>query len=78
VVDFAHPLSQHSPHSRTGHRPLEHGGSWQGFKTHISRYVDDKLTVVVLTNLGDAESGKITQHVAETYLSTSGNPVIGR
>jgi CubicO group peptidase (beta-lactamase class C family) len=61
-----------------GHRLLDHGGSWQGFKTHISRYVDDKLTVVVLTNLGDAEPGKITQHVAETYLSTSRNPVIGR
>jgi CubicO group peptidase (beta-lactamase class C family) len=57
-----------------GHRLLDHGGSWQGFKTHISRYVDDKLTVVVLTNLAEADPGKITQHVAETYLSSDGKP----
>jgi len=33
---------------------IEHGGSWQGFTSSISRYLDDRLTVVVLTNL-DAE-----------------------
>src|SRR6185503_4792544 len=27
-----------------GHRIIEHGGAWQGFKAQISRYVDDKLT----------------------------------
>ena len=41
--------------SKHGHRVLEHGGSWQGFKTQISRYVDDKLTVVVLANLAEAK-----------------------
>ena len=52
-----------------GHRLIEHGGAWQGFKTHISRYVDDKLTVVVLANLAQADPGRICQHVAELYLS---------
>ncbi len=47
-------------------------GAWQGFKTQISRYVDDKLTVVVLANLAEAEPGKIAEHVAEFYLSGSG------
>lgn len=37
-----------------GHPVVEHGGSWQGFTSSISRYLDDRLTVVVLTNL-DAE-----------------------
>lgn len=31
-----------------GRRLIEHEGQWQGFETQISRYVDDKLTVVVL------------------------------
>jgi CubicO group peptidase (beta-lactamase class C family) len=53
---------------KNGHRLLDHGGSWQGFEVHISRYIDDKLTVVVLTNLGDADPGKITDHIAELYL----------
>jgi CubicO group peptidase (beta-lactamase class C family) len=31
-----------------------HGGSWQGFRTFISRYLADDLTVIVLANLADA------------------------
>ncbi len=49
-----------------GHRLIEHSGAWQGFTTHIARYVDDKLTVVVLTNLdaGHSQPGKIAHTVA--------------
>jgi CubicO group peptidase (beta-lactamase class C family) len=36
---------------RHGHRVISHGGAWQGFETSIARFVDDQLTVVVLTNL---------------------------
>jgi len=55
-----------------GHRVVQHGGAWQGFTTHISRYLDDKLTVVVLTNLAAGSykknSPKIGRGVAEIYL----------
>jgi len=51
-----------------GHRLIDHGGAWQGFETHISRYLDDKLTVVVLTNLADADPSRIAGPVAEIYL----------
>jgi CubicO group peptidase (beta-lactamase class C family) len=54
---------------RNGHPVVEHGGSWQGFETDISRYVDDKLTVAVLTNLADAKPSVFANHVAEMYLS---------
>ena len=54
---------------KQGHKVIGHGGSWQGFKTHISRYMDDKLTVVVLINQADAEPGPITDRVAEMYLA---------
>jgi len=54
--------------SENGHKLLDHGGAWQGFEVHISRYVDDKLTVVVLTNLVDADPGKIAAQVARMYL----------
>jgi len=37
--------------SANGHRMIQHSGSWEGFTCTINRYVDDKLTVVVLTNL---------------------------
>jgi len=58
--------------SSHGHRLIDHEGAWQGFKSQISRYVDDKLTVVVLANLAEADPGKIAEHVAEFYLSGSG------
>jgi CubicO group peptidase (beta-lactamase class C family) len=53
-----------------GHKLIEHGGAWQGFTTHIARYVDDKLTIVVLTNLDarHAQPDKIAHAVAGLYL----------
>jgi CubicO group peptidase (beta-lactamase class C family) len=54
---------------RNGHRVVEHDGGWQGFATQISRYVNDKLTVVVLTNLADADPEKLAHDVADFYLS---------
>jgi CubicO group peptidase (beta-lactamase class C family) len=54
---------------KNGHRIVEHGGAWQGFETHISRYMDDKFTVVVLTNLGGSKPSIIAHRVAEMYLS---------
>jgi CubicO group peptidase (beta-lactamase class C family) len=53
--------------SVNGHRLIEHGGAWQGFKAHISRYVDDKLTVVVFANLAQANSAKMAHDVAAIY-----------
>ena len=49
-----------------GHRLVEHSGAWQGFLTHIVRYLDDRLTVVVLVNLAAPESkpGDIAHQIA--------------
>jgi hypothetical protein len=54
--------------AQNGHRIIEHEGQWQGFETQISRYVDDELTVVVLTNLADAKPDLIAHGVASLYL----------
>lgn len=47
-----------------GHRLIEHGGSWQGFKTCISRYVDDKLTIVFLANLAQVNPERFAHGIA--------------
>lgn len=39
-----------------GHHVVSHGGAWQGFTMDLARYVDDKLTVIVMTNLAEANS----------------------
>ncbi len=56
-----------------GHRIIEHGGAWQGFTSYIARYVDDKMTVIVLDNLAGGNAGKIARHVAAIY-----NPELAR
>src|SRR5438094_5831388 len=50
-----------------GHHLIEHGGSWQGFKSQIARYVDDKLTVVIFANLSQANQARIAHGVAAIY-----------
>lgn len=52
-----------------GHKIIEHGGAWQGFTSHISRYVDDKLTVIVLANLAGANPKTIATGIAGLYNS---------
>jgi CubicO group peptidase (beta-lactamase class C family) len=59
---------------RRGHHVISHGGAWQGFKTAIARYVDDRLTVVVLANLAEAKPDGIAEHVADLYLSDVNTP----
>lgn len=49
-----------------------HGGAWQGFTTHISRYRGDDLSVIVLTNLAGADPGGISEQIAGLY-----NPKLG-
>jgi CubicO group peptidase (beta-lactamase class C family)/dienelactone hydrolase len=50
-----------------GSRLIEHGGSWQGFRAHIARYVDEKLTVVAFANLAQANPERIAHGVAALY-----------
>jgi len=47
-----------------GRRLIEHGGSWQGFRTAIARYVEDKLTVVVLANAAGTPTEAIAHEIA--------------
>ena len=52
-----------------GHRLAWKDGVWQGYTTVMSRYLDDHLTVVVLTNLGESEGipKQIADQVAAIY-----------
>ena len=50
-----------------GHRVIEHGGSWQGFKAYIARYVDDKMTVILFANQSRANQMKLAHGVAAIF-----------
>jgi CubicO group peptidase (beta-lactamase class C family) len=55
--------------SRNGHRLVGHDGRWQGFTTHIARYLDDRLTIVILTNQGNCDPQRIVDDVANIYFA---------
>jgi CubicO group peptidase (beta-lactamase class C family) len=50
-----------------GHRVVQHGGVWQGFSAHITRYLGKKLSVIVMTNLAGVNAGKIAEGIAGHY-----------
>jgi CubicO group peptidase (beta-lactamase class C family) len=51
------------------HRLIQHsGGHITGFTSHIVRYLDDDLSVIVLVNAGFGNPGKIAQRVAGMYV----------
>lgn len=47
-----------------GQPTIEHGGSWQGFRAAIARYPDEKLAVMVLSNLAQAQPEQIAHGIA--------------
>lgn len=51
-----------------GRRVVEHGGSWQGFRSHFQHYRDDSLTVVVLVNRSNTATNVIAYNIAKHYL----------
>ena len=51
-----------------GQEVHRHGGSWQGFKTHLARYEGDDLTVIVLANLAQARPERIVNRIAAHFI----------
>ncbi|HLK60919.1 MAG TPA: serine hydrolase domain-containing protein [Chthonomonadaceae bacterium] len=51
---------------------IEHGGGIPGFSTQICRFVDDKLTIIVLTNLDTGDANTLAKGIASLYLPAFG------
>jgi CubicO group peptidase (beta-lactamase class C family) len=54
---------------RFGLKHLTHGGAINGFTTFISRFPDEKATVIVLNNIDTVASGQIASRLARLALS---------
>ena len=51
-----------------GHRRVSHSGGIHGFSTHIARFIDDKLTIIVLMNSDRSDAGSLARAIAGHYL----------
>lgn len=50
---------------RDGRQLVSHGGAWVGFRTHISRYIEDRVTIVVLSNLANSDPGSLSREISK-------------
>jgi CubicO group peptidase (beta-lactamase class C family) len=57
-----------------GRRAQRHGGSWQGFQTHIARFPDEDLTIIVLANLAQSSPERLSNAVAASIDPTLALP----
>lgn len=57
-----------------GHKNIWHNGGINGFSTHMNRFVDDGVTVVVLSNLESGRSGRIATEVSRLWLGIPAPP----
>ncbi len=51
-----------------GHTRYGHSGGIPGFSTYYARFVDDKLSVIVLANEGSGGAERIANGIAEIYI----------
>lgn len=51
-----------------GHARMWHPGETMGFRTAVQRFIDEKLTVIVLCNRIDLEARDIALRIADVYL----------
>lgn len=57
-----------------GHKNIGHGGSTSGFSASYQRFPDDKLTVIVLCNLGkQGVATELARAVADAYFTAEGS-----
>jgi len=57
-----------------GHRIIQHSGGTMGFSSAIYRFVDDRLTIIILTNHADRILDQMAIDIAGIYLPTLRRP----
>jgi CubicO group peptidase (beta-lactamase class C family) len=59
---------------QNGHQVVSHSGGFPGFNANISRYPQDRLTVIVLANTSSAGADRIARGVASKYVPALAEP----
>lgn len=59
-----------------GRRVVFHGGAWQGFKSSIARFLDDKLTIIFFANSWETNDVKLTRGLASLFYPEFALPAI--
>jgi CubicO group peptidase (beta-lactamase class C family) len=57
-------------------RVIFHGGAWQGFKSSVFRFLDDKLTIIFLANSWETNDIRLTRGLAAIFYPEFALPAI--
>ncbi|MCY1073857.1 serine hydrolase domain-containing protein [Archangium lansingense] len=60
---------------RGGKPAHQHGGAWQGFTTHYSRFLGDSLSIIVLTNSANGRPSRFTDGIATMMNPALASPI---
>jgi CubicO group peptidase (beta-lactamase class C family) len=52
---------------RNGHKVIEHGGANTGFRSYYTRFVNDDLSIIIMTNTDEANPGPIVKALSDYY-----------
>jgi CubicO group peptidase (beta-lactamase class C family) len=52
---------------RNGHKVIEHGGANIGFRSFYTRFVNDDLSIIIMTNTDEANPERIVKALSEYY-----------
>ncbi len=55
---------------RNGHKVIEHGGANIGFRSYYTRFVNDGLSIIIMTNTDEANPGAIVKALSDYYFRT--------
>jgi CubicO group peptidase (beta-lactamase class C family) len=47
---------------------VSHGGSWVGYRSHVLRFPEERLSTIVLCNRADADTGDLATRIAHLFL----------
>ena len=61
----------------SGHRVMAHGGSLPGFTAFIARYVDDRVTIIVLSNVTNTHADRVGEELAAVVFKGAGSKKAG-
>ena len=62
--------------SYRGLRTVSHGGSWRGYRAHLLRFPDERLSIALLANFSTFQSGETAERVAEVFLGERMEPAV--
>ncbi len=54
---------------------LHHSGGWRGFRSHLLRFPEDRLAVVILANVATAAPGPLARQIADICIADRLDPL---